>query len=62
MYIKINKRFDKLQFSVIESYRDGEKVKHRTLVYLASIPKGDLKNVHRLVMHPVNQTVAERVI
>ncbi len=48
MYIKINKRFDKLQFSVIESYRADGKVKHRTLSYLATISEGDFKNVHRL--------------
>lgn len=28
-----------LQFSVIESYRDNGKVKHRTLFYLTSIPE-----------------------
>ncbi len=27
------------QFSVIESYRDNGKVKHRTLAYLTSIPE-----------------------
>jgi hypothetical protein len=48
MYIKINKRFNKLQFSVIESFRDGGKVKHRTLVYLATIPEHALKSVNRL--------------
>ncbi len=26
------------QFTVIESYRDGGKVKHRTLAYLSSLP------------------------
>jgi hypothetical protein len=50
MYIKVNKRFsplrrcDKLQFSVIESYRENGKVKHRTLVYLTSIFEDVLKN------------------
>jgi hypothetical protein len=52
MYIKINKRIGRrdgyLQFSVIESFRDGEKVKHRTLVYLAAIAERELKNMHRL--------------
>jgi hypothetical protein len=43
MYIKVNKRYgegvrgQRLQFSVIESYRDNGKVKHRTLAYLTSI-------------------------
>ncbi len=27
------------QFSVVESYRDNGKVKHRTLLYLTSIPE-----------------------
>jgi hypothetical protein len=54
MYIKINKRFDKrrdcnnLQFSVIESFRDSGKVKHRTLVYLATISENSFKHVYRL--------------
>jgi hypothetical protein len=61
MYIKINKRFSSgrgyynrgrgyynLQFSVIESYREGGKVKHRTLSYLATISEGDFENVSRL--------------
>jgi hypothetical protein len=61
MYIKINKRLSSatgfwnrrvgdtnLQFSVIESYREGGKVKHRTLAYLATIPDTELKNVSRL--------------
>jgi hypothetical protein len=45
MYIKVNKRFSKkfkcqmFQFSVIESYRENDKVKQRTLAYLASIPE-----------------------
>ncbi len=45
MFIKVNKRFSKkfkcqmFQFSVIESYRDNGKVKHRTLLYLTSIPE-----------------------
>ncbi len=45
MYIKVNKRYSKkfkcqmFQFSVIESYRDNGKVKHRTLAYLTSIPE-----------------------
>ncbi len=49
MYIKVNKRFsslrgcDKLQFSVIESYRENGKVKHRTLAYLTSIMEDALK-------------------
>ncbi len=49
MYIKVNKRFsplrrcDKLQFSVIESYRENGKVKHRTLAYLTSIMEDVLK-------------------
>ncbi len=49
MYIKVNKRFSrlrgcqKLQFSVIESYRENGKVKHRTLAYLATIPEKALK-------------------
>jgi hypothetical protein len=43
MYIKVNKRFSKkfkcqmFQFSVIESFRENGKVKHRTLLYLDSI-------------------------
>ncbi len=54
MYIKINKKFNKqwgcnnLQFSVIESFRDGGKVKHRTLAHLATISENDLKSVYRL--------------
>ncbi len=59
MYIKINKRRSSayinrknvcinLQFSVIESYREGGKVKHRTLSYLATISEGDFKDVQRL--------------
>ncbi len=54
MYIKINKRFNKnwgcnnLQFSVIESFRDSGKVKHRTLAYLATIPENAVKSVDRL--------------
>jgi hypothetical protein len=61
MYIKINKRLSSatgiwnrrvgdtnLQFSVIESYREGGKVKHRTLSYLATIPDTELRNVSRL--------------
>jgi hypothetical protein len=48
MYIKINKRFDSLQFSVIESFRDGKKVRHRTLAYLAAISEYKLKDVIRL--------------
>jgi hypothetical protein len=54
MYIKVNKRFSrllgcqKLQFSVIESFRDGGKVKHRTLAYLATISENALKYVGRL--------------
>jgi hypothetical protein len=54
MYIKINKRFNKrwgcnnLQFSVIESFRDGGKVKHRTLAYLATIPEIAVKYVYWL--------------
>jgi hypothetical protein len=52
MYIKINKRIgryhDSLQFSVIESFRDGKKVRHRTLAYLAAIHKDALKKVRRL--------------
>lgn len=45
MYIKVNKRFSKkfkcqmFQFSVIESYRENGKVKHRTVAYLTSIPE-----------------------
>jgi hypothetical protein len=44
MYIKVNKRFSMLrgchifQFSVIESFRENGKVKHRTLAYLSSLP------------------------
>jgi hypothetical protein len=44
MYIKVNKRFSMLrgchifQFSVIESFRENGKVKHRTLLYLSSLP------------------------
>jgi hypothetical protein len=44
MYIKVNKRFsmlrgcDILQFSVIESFRENGKVKHRTLLFLSSLP------------------------
>ena len=54
MYIKVNKRLNKkwgynnLQFSVIESFRDSGKVKHRTLAYLATISDNDLKSVYRL--------------
>ncbi len=54
MYIKINRRFgggrgyNNLQFSVIESYREDGKVKHRTLLYLATISEGNFKDVHRL--------------
>jgi hypothetical protein len=54
MYIKINKKFDKrrdcnnLQFSVIESFRDGVKVKHRTLAYLATISESSLNHMYRL--------------
>ncbi len=54
MYIKINKRFNgesgcnNLQFSVIESYREGGKVKHRTLAYLASISENAFKYPHPL--------------
>jgi hypothetical protein len=54
MYIKINKRLNKkwgynnLQFSVIESFRDSGKVKHRTLAYLAAISEYELKDVIRL--------------
>lgn len=54
MYIKINKKFDKrrdcnqLQLSVIESFRDGGKVKHRTLVYLATISENYLNHPYRL--------------
>jgi hypothetical protein len=61
MYIKINKRRSSatgiwnsrvgdtyLQFSVIESYRADGKVKHRTLVYLATIPDSQLRNVRWL--------------
>jgi hypothetical protein len=45
MFIKVNKRFGKrvkcqiFQFSVVESYRENGKVKHRTLAYLDSIPE-----------------------
>jgi hypothetical protein len=48
MFIKVNKRYsfkisqDRLQFSVIESYRENGKVKHRTLAYLTSIPEKSL--------------------
>ncbi len=48
MYIKVNKRYSdivrgqRLQFSVIESYRENGKVKHRTLAYLTSIPEKSL--------------------
>ncbi len=48
MYIKVNKRYSekvrgqRLQFSVIESYRENGKVKHRTLTYLTSIPEKSL--------------------
>ncbi|MGI8494374.1 MAG: hypothetical protein ACR2L1_03535 [Pyrinomonadaceae bacterium] len=48
MYIKVNKRYgekvrgQRLQFSVIESYRENGKVKHRTLAYLTSIPEKSL--------------------
>jgi hypothetical protein len=44
MYIKVNRRFSMLrhchifQFSVIESFRENGKVKHRTLLYLSSLP------------------------
>jgi hypothetical protein len=44
MYIKVNRRFSMLrhchifQFSVIESFRENGKVKHRTLAYLSSLP------------------------
>ncbi len=54
MYIKINKKFptewncNNLQFSVIESFRDSGKVKHRTLAYLATISENALKSVYRL--------------
>ncbi len=54
MYLKINKKLNKkysynrLQFSVIESFRDGGKVKHRTLAYLATIDDNELKYVPRL--------------
>jgi len=54
MYIKVNKRFNKkrgyknLQFSVIESFRDSGKVKHRTLAYLATISENAFKYVYRL--------------
>jgi hypothetical protein len=50
MYIKVNKRFsrlsrcNKLQFSVIASYRQDGKVKHRTVAYLTSIRENSLKN------------------
>jgi hypothetical protein len=43
MYIKVNKRFSMLrgchifQFSVIESFRENGKVRHRTLAYLSSL-------------------------
>jgi hypothetical protein len=54
MYIKINKRANRnhgcniLQFSVIESYRDGGKVKHRTLAYLATISENNFQQVSPL--------------
>ncbi len=54
MYIKVNKRFNKkrgcnnLQFSVIESFRESGKVKHRTLAYLATIPENAFKYVYWL--------------
>ncbi len=45
MYIKINRRFGKrygsriFQFSVIESYRENGKVRHRTLCFLDWMPE-----------------------
>ncbi len=52
MYIKINKPLGKygrtLQFSVIESFRDGGKVRHRTLFYLASIKENALYHFYKL--------------
>ena len=48
MYIKVNKRYSekvrgqRLQFSVIESYRENGKVKHRTLAYLISVREKSL--------------------
>ncbi len=54
MYIKINKRFNKkwgcnnLQFSIIESFRENGKVKHRTLAYLATISENAFKYALRL--------------
>jgi hypothetical protein len=49
MYIKTNKRFGKrygcriFQFSVIESYRENGKVRHRTLCFLDWMPERFLR-------------------
>jgi hypothetical protein len=40
---------ERLQFSVIESYRENGKVKHRTLAYLASLPEDCIKFSWRVV-------------
>jgi hypothetical protein len=54
MYIKINKRLNKkwgynnLQFSVIESFRDAGKVKHRSLAHIGTIPESRLNHPYWL--------------
>jgi hypothetical protein len=54
MYIKTNKRFNEnwgcnnLQFSVIESFRDAGKVKHRSLAHIATICEDALNHPYWL--------------
>ncbi len=54
MYIKKNKRFNEkwgyanLQFSVIESFRSGGKVKHRTLAHIGTICEDALNHPYWL--------------
>ncbi len=54
MYIKTNRRFYEnlgcinLQFSVIESFRSGGKVKHRTLMHIGTISENSLNYIYPL--------------